>query len=209
MDEKSQFVVDALSIEESWRIFRIMAEFVDAIETLSKVKHAVSIFGSARTDAGRSLLPEGGDAGPASRGKGIRRHHRRRSRRHGGGQQGGRGGRRPVGGDEHPPALGAEAEPLRQHQHRLQIFLHPEGDVRQVCHGLCHPARRLRDAGRALRGPDPHPDEADQAVSRHPHGERILEGACGLAQKDDAPRPTTSLRRISNSSRSSTIPPRS
>ena len=50
MDEKSQFVVDALSIEESWRIFRIMAEFVDAIETLSKVKHAVSIFGSARTE---------------------------------------------------------------------------------------------------------------------------------------------------------------
>jgi len=49
MDENSQFVVDALSIEESWRIFRIMAEFVDAIETLSKIRHAVSIFGSART----------------------------------------------------------------------------------------------------------------------------------------------------------------
>ena len=48
MDEK-QYVVDALSIDESWRIFRIMAEFVDAIETLSQVKHAVSIFGSART----------------------------------------------------------------------------------------------------------------------------------------------------------------
>lgn len=49
MDEKNQFVVDALSIEESWRIFRIMAEFVEAIETLSQVKNAVSIFGSART----------------------------------------------------------------------------------------------------------------------------------------------------------------
>jgi uncharacterized protein (TIGR00730 family) len=48
MDEK-QYVVDALSIEESWRVFRIMAEFVDAIETLSGVKNAVSIFGSART----------------------------------------------------------------------------------------------------------------------------------------------------------------
>ena len=42
--------MDALSIEESWRIFRIMAEFVDAIETLSEVRHAVSIFGSARTE---------------------------------------------------------------------------------------------------------------------------------------------------------------
>jgi uncharacterized protein (TIGR00730 family) len=49
MDDKNQFVVDALSKEESWRIFRIMAEFVDAIETLSEVKNAVSIFGSART----------------------------------------------------------------------------------------------------------------------------------------------------------------
>ena len=46
---EKQYVVDALSIEESWRVFRIMAEFVDAIETLSGLKQAVSIFGSART----------------------------------------------------------------------------------------------------------------------------------------------------------------
>jgi uncharacterized protein (TIGR00730 family) len=51
MAEK-QYVVDALSIEESWRIFRIMAEFVDGIETLSGVKNAVSIFGSARSKPG-------------------------------------------------------------------------------------------------------------------------------------------------------------
>ena len=47
MDEK-QYVVDALSIEESWRVFRIMAEFVDAIETMSRIHNAVTIFGSAR-----------------------------------------------------------------------------------------------------------------------------------------------------------------
>lgn len=47
MDEK-QYVVDSLSIEESWRVFRIMAEFVDAIEVLSEVHKAVTIFGSAR-----------------------------------------------------------------------------------------------------------------------------------------------------------------
>ncbi|TFG89837.1 MAG: TIGR00730 family Rossman fold protein, partial [Syntrophobacterales bacterium] len=31
MNEK-QYLVDALSVDESWRIFRIMAEFVDATE---------------------------------------------------------------------------------------------------------------------------------------------------------------------------------
>jgi len=34
--------------EEPWRIFRIMAEFVDSFETLSQVGPAVTIFGSAR-----------------------------------------------------------------------------------------------------------------------------------------------------------------
>ncbi|MFB3924688.1 MAG: TIGR00730 family Rossman fold protein [Syntrophales bacterium] len=47
MDEK-QYLVDALSINESWRMFRIMAEFVEAIQELSKIRHAVSIFGSSR-----------------------------------------------------------------------------------------------------------------------------------------------------------------
>jgi uncharacterized protein (TIGR00730 family) len=34
--------------EDPWRIFRIMAEFVDAFETLSAIGPAVTIFGSAR-----------------------------------------------------------------------------------------------------------------------------------------------------------------
>lgn len=34
---------------ESWRVFRIMAEFVEALELLQDVDPAVSIFGSART----------------------------------------------------------------------------------------------------------------------------------------------------------------
>ncbi|MCM8825887.1 MAG: TIGR00730 family Rossman fold protein [Candidatus Omnitrophica bacterium] len=35
--------------EESWRIFRIMAEFVDGVEVLEKIGNAVCIWGSART----------------------------------------------------------------------------------------------------------------------------------------------------------------
>lgn len=50
--EDKQYLIDALSIEESWRIFRIMAEFVEGIDDLSKLKQAVTIFGSARTRPG-------------------------------------------------------------------------------------------------------------------------------------------------------------
>lgn len=35
--------------EEPWRIFRIMAEFVDSFENMSRIGPAVTIFGSART----------------------------------------------------------------------------------------------------------------------------------------------------------------
>jgi uncharacterized protein (TIGR00730 family) len=35
--------------EDPWRVFRIMAEFVDSFETLSQVGPSVTIFGSART----------------------------------------------------------------------------------------------------------------------------------------------------------------
>ena len=37
--------------KDSWQIFKIMAEFVQAFETLSKIGPCVSIFGSARTKA--------------------------------------------------------------------------------------------------------------------------------------------------------------
>jgi uncharacterized protein (TIGR00730 family) len=39
----------AFTKEDPWRVFRIMAEFVDSFETLSQVGPAVTIFGSART----------------------------------------------------------------------------------------------------------------------------------------------------------------
>lgn len=58
------------SQEDLWRIFRIMAEFVDGFEKMSQVKPSVVIFGSARTkqeeyyykltvDAAKSLVKRG------------------------------------------------------------------------------------------------------------------------------------------------------
>ena len=37
---------------ESWRVFKIMSEFVDGFETLQHLGPAVSVFGSARTGPG-------------------------------------------------------------------------------------------------------------------------------------------------------------
>lgn len=42
-------LAQSFSARESWRIFGIMAEFVEATERLSGIRPAVSIFGSART----------------------------------------------------------------------------------------------------------------------------------------------------------------
>ncbi len=37
--------------DDTWRLFRIMAEFVDGFDTMARVPPAVSVFGSARTPA--------------------------------------------------------------------------------------------------------------------------------------------------------------
>ncbi|MDD4954040.1 MAG: TIGR00730 family Rossman fold protein [Candidatus Omnitrophica bacterium] len=45
-------IKDDFTQEDPWRVFRIMSEFVEGFEVLSKVGKAVSIFGSARTKPG-------------------------------------------------------------------------------------------------------------------------------------------------------------
>lgn len=45
-------VRDDFTSDDTWRIFRIMSEFVDGFEILSKLGKAVSIFGSSRTKPG-------------------------------------------------------------------------------------------------------------------------------------------------------------
>ncbi|MDN5872006.1 MAG: TIGR00730 family Rossman fold protein [Nitrococcus sp.] len=40
---------DSIMTRESWKIFQIMAEFVEGLERLAQIKPSVSMFGSART----------------------------------------------------------------------------------------------------------------------------------------------------------------
>jgi uncharacterized protein (TIGR00730 family) len=45
---EKQFLLDDFRLGESWRLFKIIGEFVDGIDTLHNLGPAVSIFGSAR-----------------------------------------------------------------------------------------------------------------------------------------------------------------
>jgi len=47
--QKSRQRNDSSLTRESWKIFQIMAEFVEGFEKLSRIRPSVSIFGSART----------------------------------------------------------------------------------------------------------------------------------------------------------------
>jgi len=46
---ENQYLLDALTKGDSWRLFKILAEFVEGFDTLSEIQPCVSIFGSARS----------------------------------------------------------------------------------------------------------------------------------------------------------------
>ena len=52
MGVESEVLLQSASARESWRIFGIMSEFVEATERLAAIKPAVTVFGSARVAPG-------------------------------------------------------------------------------------------------------------------------------------------------------------
>ena len=49
---KSKYIIDEISIHDTWRLFRIIAEFVEGFDTLAPISNAVTFFGSARAEEG-------------------------------------------------------------------------------------------------------------------------------------------------------------
>jgi hypothetical protein len=45
---KSQYIINQLEKDESWRLFRIISEFVEGFDTLSNFLPAITVYGSAR-----------------------------------------------------------------------------------------------------------------------------------------------------------------
>src|SRR4030043_2141386 len=52
MTDNHQYVVDKITAQESWRMFHIMAEFVEGFDALARCHPAVTIFGSTRIKPG-------------------------------------------------------------------------------------------------------------------------------------------------------------
>ena len=46
---ENQYIVDELTVKDTWRMFLILSEFVEGFETMPQVYPAVTIFGSARS----------------------------------------------------------------------------------------------------------------------------------------------------------------
>ncbi|HON94674.1 MAG TPA: TIGR00730 family Rossman fold protein, partial [Deltaproteobacteria bacterium] len=58
-----RYIIDQIKPQESWRVFRVMAEFVDGIERLTPLEPAVTIFGSARTKPGEKYYTQAEELG--------------------------------------------------------------------------------------------------------------------------------------------------
>jgi hypothetical protein len=56
--DRDAFPLDEMSSQDSWRIFRIMAEFVEGFEMLGQVGPAVTIFGSSRVRPGEPVYEQ-------------------------------------------------------------------------------------------------------------------------------------------------------
>jgi predicted Rossmann-fold nucleotide-binding protein len=124
---------NALS-RESWKIFQMMAEFVEGFERLGSIRPSVSMFGSARTppqhpyyqlaeqigralsDAGFSVVSGGGPGIMEAANKGA------------------------YAGKS--PSIGLNIQFAQ-----LPAFLHPQGDVREICICICGAAGWFRYAG--------------------------------------------------------------
>jgi hypothetical protein len=174
-------VDDSYLTRESWKIFQIMAEFVEGFERLARIKPSVSIFGSARvlpehafyklaeeitralSDAGFAVVSGGGPGIMEAANKGA------------------------FAGKS--PSIGLNIQlPYEQGANGYQdislrfrhFFTRKVMFVKYA--SLCGAARWIRHPGRIGRDPDPGANGQDRANSDHPRTHAILDRVDRLVQ---------------------------
>ncbi len=141
---------DSYKTSDSWRVFRIMGEFVGGFDDLATITNGVSVFGSARTQedneyyiAAREtarLLAEAGFEVITGGGPGIMEAANRGAFE---------AGKVSVGCNIELP-FRTTAESVSDEISVVQIFLCPQDDVHQIFECVCHFSRWFRHAGRTF-----------------------------------------------------------
>ena len=52
---ENQYLIDAMSVKDTWMMFKVISEFVEGIEALSDIHPGVTVFGSARVKPGEPV----------------------------------------------------------------------------------------------------------------------------------------------------------
>ena len=69
--DSTRYLIDDFTTQESWRLFRILSEFVDGIDNMADVPPGVSIYGSARAKEGDKAYTDARDIAKALSSKGC------------------------------------------------------------------------------------------------------------------------------------------
>jgi Predicted Rossmann fold nucleotide-binding protein len=140
-----------IKTHNSWSVFKIMAEFVEGMEKMSKIGPCVAIFGSARTKPGDKYyemsveiaekLADYGFGTITGGGPGIMEAGNK------GAYQG-----EPPAWDSTSTCLRATLQPLYRprQEHQLRLLLRPQDHLHALRTRLHRHAWRLRHLGRAL-----------------------------------------------------------
>ncbi len=165
---------------DSERLARMSADLEMGFDALAGTECGVTVFGSARIAADDPHYALGRAVGAALGARGLHRHHRRRA-----GSDGGRQPRRPRRGcaldrAEHRAALRAAREPLPRPVADLPLLLRAQGLLRALRDRLRRPARRIRHAGRAVRGVGADPDRQGPPLPGRARRARALGAAVGV-----------------------------
>ena len=202
---EEQYVIDDFTSKDTWRIFRIMAEFVEGFEMLAKIPPAIAMFGSARALPG-SFAYERAQAIAATLGRSGYSVIT-------GGGPGVMEAANKGAAEAGAVSVGTEAEYLCEQASEFPIFLRTESHVREVLYRIRDFARRVRHAGRIVRSHHADPNTQDQAIPSDSRRKRLLERfarlgrRCVAARENDRRRRSRHHQNSRHSGRSLTLGP--
>ena len=177
------YEINQLEKEDSWRMFRIIGEFVEGFDALSRITPAVTVFGSARARPGEFAYDTaeaiGHEVAKANftivtgGGPGVMEAACKGAVRAGG---------KTVGLNITLPAE-QSPNPYNTISLRFHYFFVRKVMLVKYATAFVSAPGRVRNRRRVVRDPHPHPDPQDPAVPGDSGGATLLAGPPGVAPR--------------------------